>query len=352
MAYCRFCGKQLADGEACDCEGAKAEAAKNEVSEAVSEVAGEAKEAVGNAAGEVEGAVENTAQRTADDVQNAISESIGQAREKITQGAASAVSGLSGFFEKNKGLAKIAGIACAAVVVIVLLIALFGGNGYKEPIDALVKEINRGEKTDYVSLISAGMPSDLVKVNKLYYGKVMADSTENKDDDLKDAFEDLEDECKKWKIVFKYDKKEKMTKRELEKYQDSYDPDDYEDMLDDLDDLDDVIEDYAKIYDADEDDVEDYMKALIKYLKGFKKINISKGYKVKGCYILKDGSEEVNKTNKVTLYVVKLNGDWVVIGSKDGDRFAFDSKDDGYKETRFLSTFINSFYPSKMIPGM
>ena len=362
MAFCRFCGKQLADGEACDCEGARADAAKNQVNAAVNEVtdaAADAADKVAEQAGEVQEAVEDTAEKTQNTVKdaagealNAIGEGFDQAKDKITQGAASAVNGLSGFFQKNKGLAMIAGIACAAVVLIVLLVSLFGGKGYKKPIDALVKEINRGTKTDYISLVSAGLPSDLVKLNKLYYGKVIADRTEDKDDSLKDSFEDLEDECKGWKIVFKYDKKEKMTKRELEKYQDNYDPDDYEDMLDEFDDMDELVEQYANWYDADEDDVEDYFKALVKYLKTFKKIKISKGYKVKGYYILKDGSEEVNKTNKVTLYVVKLNGEWVVIGSKDGDSFSFDSGDDGYKETKFLREFINTFYPSRMIPGM
>ncbi|MBO4415087.1 MAG: hypothetical protein J5824_03795 [Lachnospiraceae bacterium] len=367
MAFCQFCGKQLADGELCDCEGARkaAEAANavqnagdavNEAAEAVNEAGETAADAVTNA--------EEDVKKTTSEFEKNMSEFAGKAKDvagdlasKASEAAGaftSKVGKAAGEISKSDNFKKLKPAICGAgilALVVILLCALFSGS-YKKPIDSLVKEINKGRKTDYVSLINAGMPSDVKKLNKLYYGKVMADSTEDKDDDLKDNFEELEDECSKWKLVFKYDKKEKMTKRELEKFQDTYDPDDFEDLLDELDDIDELAEKYAKSLKADEGDVEEYFKAMVKYLKSFKKIKISKGYKVKGYYILKDGSEEVNKTNKVTLYVVKLNGDWVILGSKDGDTFSFDSDKDAYKETKFLRTYINSFFADRMMPGM
>lgn len=351
MAFCRFCGKKLADGEACTCEDALAQAANDAAQRAAAGIS-DAADTAAEQIDEVKDAVEDQTKDTAADTFDAIGAGIDQAKDKITQGAASAVNGMAGFFQKNKGIALIAGIACALILCIVVFVSLFGKK-YMKPIDSLVKEINRGQKTDYISLINAGLPKDLAKVNKIFYGKVKADSTEDKDDDLKDAFEDLEDEFSKWKIEFEDDKIEKLSQRELEKYQDQYeDADNIEDILDELeDDLDDAIEEYAKWYDADEDDVEEYFKAMIKYLKGFKKIKITKGYKVKGSYILYDKGEKVNKTNKVTLYVLKFNGNWVVFGSKDNEQFMFDSGEDGYKETRFLSEFINGFYSTKFIPG-
>lgn len=389
MTYCRFCGKRLADGEVCDCEeskkAAEAEAAAKEAVSAAENAVTRADEAAPEAAQQADEALENAnaqvneatgeAKKNVSEFEKNVSEFAGKAKDvagdlaskageaagvftsKASEAAGafkSKVGKVAGEVSKSEKFKKYKPVICGAgalAVVIILLCILFSG-GYKKPIDAMVKEINKGKKTDYISLMNAGMPGDLQKLNEVYYGKVKADNTEDRDDDLKDNFEELEDEVSKWKLVFKYEKKEKMSKRELEKYQDNYDPDDFEDMLDDLDDLDDAVEDYAKYLKADEDDVEDYLKALVKYLKTFKKIKVTKGYKVKGYYVLKDGSEEINKTNKVTLYVVKFNGDWVVIGSKDGEGFQFDSKEDGYKETRFLNSFINRFYPDAMMPGI
>ncbi|MCR5323634.1 MAG: hypothetical protein K6E85_10240 [Lachnospiraceae bacterium] len=385
MTFCKYCGKQLADGELCDCEGAKkaAEAAGalnevgekatdalNEATDVLSETAGKAEETLNAAGSQAADAVTNAGNnvdRAASDFGKNVSELADKAKD-VAGDIASKASEAAGAFTSKVG--KVAGEVtnsetfkknktyifggCGLLVLIIVLCAIFIGGGYKKPIDAFVKEVNRGAKTDYVSLISAGMPDDLVKLNKIYYNKIKADWTEDKNDSLKDSFDDLEDEYSKWKIVFDLDKAEKMKKDDLEDFQDKYDSDedDFEDMLDDLDDIDDLAEDYAEYYDVSEKEAKEYLKAMVKYIKSFKKIKITKGYKVKGRYILKNGSKEINKTDKVTLYVVKMNGNWVIMGSKDSESFRFKSGDDnGYNEVKFLQNYMNMFYPSKMMPG-
>ena len=314
MKFCRFCGKQLGDNEVCDCEESK------------------------KAAESAENTTDNGAVIDSD------KDSVKLDTTKITETV-----------KNNKSIIYKAAGAVAVILLFILCINAFSGN-YKTPIKAIVKEINRGTKTDYLSLYNAALPKDLKKLNKQFYTTINADKLEDLNDDLKDSFEELKDKYPKWKIKFEYDSVEKLNKTELREYKDDLSDgalDDIDDFIDTVEDaLDDQVESIADMYDADEDDVEKFFKNVIKYLKSFKKIKISKGYKVKGRYVLKNGSDEINKTDKVTMYVLKINGSWVIFETRNGEKFGFDSEKKSYDRCSFLRKYINIFYNNAMLPDL
>ncbi len=318
MKFCRFCGKQLGDDEVCDCEESKK--------------AAEAAQAQGEAGAETSSVIDNEKDSVKLDV--------------------------SGVVEKAKShkdlLIKI-GCGVAVVILLLILKSLFSSS-YKTPINNIVSAINKGTKADYLTLYNAGLPKNLAKLNKEIYTTFDEDRLEDKDDDVKDAFEELKDKYSKVKIKFVYDSKEKLSKTELNEFKDDLEEGDFEDITDMIDDieeeLDDKGEDIADMLDISESDLKKVVKDYIKYLKTFKKIKITAGYKVRGQYVLKNGGDEINKTDKITMYIVKLNGDWVILTTKNGEKFRFDSDKKSYDKCRFLHDYINIFFENAAAPNL
>ena len=318
MKFCRFCGKQLGDDEVCDCEESKK--------------AAEAAQAQGEAGAETSSVIDNEKDSVKLDV--------------------------SGVVEKAKShkdlLIKI-GCGVAVVILLLILKSLFSSS-YKTPINNIVSAINKGTKADYLTLYNAGLPKNLAKLNKEIYTTFDEDRLEDKDDDVKDAFEELKDKYSKVKIKFVYDSKEKLSKTELNEFKDDLeegDLEDLDDMIDEIEDeIDDKAEDLADMLDVSESDLKKVVKDYIKYLKTFKKIKITAGYKVRGQYVLKNGGDEINKTDKITMYIVKLNGDWVILTTKNGEKFRFDSDKKSYDKCRFLHDYINIFFENAAAPNL
>ena len=318
MKFCRFCGKQLGDDEVCDCEESKK--------------AAEAAQAQGEAGAETSSVIDNEKDSVKLDV--------------------------SGVVEKAKShkdlLIKI-GCGVAVVILLLILKSLFSSS-YKTPINNIVSAINKGTKADYLTLYNAGLPKNLAKLNKEIYTTFDEDRLEDKDDDVKDAFEELKDKYSKVKIKFVYDSKEKLSKTELNEFKDDLEEGDFEDITDMIDEIEDEIddkaEDLADMLDVSESDLKKVVKDYIKYLKTFKKIKITAGYKVRGQYVLKNGGDEINKTDKITMYIVKLNGDWVILTTKNGEKFRFDSDKKSYDKCRFLHDYINIFFENAAAPNL
>lgn len=318
MKFCRFCGKQLGDDEVCDCEESKK--------------AAEAAQAQGEAGAETSSVIDNEKDSVKLDV--------------------------SGVVEKAKShkdlLIKI-GCGVAVVILLLILKSLFSSS-YKTPINNIVSAINKGTKADYLTLYNAGLPKNLAKLNKEIYTTFDEDRLEDKDDDVKDAFEELKDKYSKVKIKFVYDSKEKLSKTELNEFKDDLEEGDFEDITDMIDEIEDEIddkaEDLADMLDVSESDLKKVVKDYIKYLKTFKKIKITVGYKVRGQYVLKNGGDEINKTDKITMYIVKLNGDWVILTTKNGEKFRFDSDKKSYDKCRFLHDYINIFFENAAAPNL
>ena len=319
MKFCRFCGKQLGDDEVCDCE--------------------ESKKAAENA--QTEGAETGTDS-------NAV---IDNEKDSV----ALDVSGVVEKAKSHKDLLIKIGCGVAVVILLLILKSLFSAS-YKTPINNIVSAINKGKKADYLTLYNAGLPKNLAKLNKELYTLIDEDGLEDKNDDLSDAFEELKDKYPKFKIAFDVDSKEKLTKTELSEFKDELEEGDFEDlddMIDEIEDeIDDKAEDLADMLDVSESDLKKVIKDYIKYLKSFKKIKITAGYKVRGQYVAKSGSDEINKTDKVTMYIVKMNGNWVILSTKNGEKFRFDSEKKSYDKVKFLHDFINIFYENAAAPDI
>ncbi len=175
MAFCKYCGKEIAEGTACTCPDAMNEQAKANVQEAAP--AAEA------GYGDITAAPEKK-----------------NARNNLI-------------------------IAGGAVVVLILLViiisSLAGGSGYKAPLDDFVKGFNKCDSKKLLnSMYTSDMLDDMtdeedVKLKELY---------DEMDEELEDAFDELEDEYgKKLKMDIKVEDKKKLDKDDLEEYEDNYD---------------------------------------------------------------------------------------------------------------------------------
>ena len=321
MAFCKFCGKQIPDGGACDCEASKAaaetaekaenaaetvkeeaanavEAVKDEAAktaETVKEEAGKAVEAVEEKAAEtvekaelkaseVVNEVRSDAVETAQDVQQKADDAAKQASGGFKQlsGAdiAKKVEGITNSIneklpenvKKNKGLVYIAAGACAALLLCLIIAVCSMGGGAKGTAKKYINSTynKKGGKTFY----SLMLPKSAIKELK--------DDDEFDDlvDDYNDKIEDLIDDLDGKATVPKFEKisrKEKMKKSELNKAEDYF-------------------ESICELFDADDDD-----------------IKVTQGYelKIKTKYKDEDGDVEHDKD---TICVVKVKGDgWKVI---------------------------------------
>lgn len=304
MKNCPYCGKELADDESCTCPGASADTA---------------------------------------------------AAQAVPQDAAQVAP--TSFVDKVNELWKTKKILClavlAGVIVLLLLIAIIAGSAggsYMDPINGVVKEINKGVKADYVEL-SYGYSPDFFRDATGKISKVFPDIDEiieDQQDDLAEDFEDLKDQYGKWKLRFVKTDAEKLSKSDLKDYREIFEDlwdDRFEDIVDKIDDFDsDDLEDFADLADMEVKDFKKMVSYVKDYYKSFKKVKISEGYKVKGYYELKDGREEIDKTDKLTLYVLKINGDWTVYESKNDETFRFDREAKHYDDYSFLHKYLNGFY--------
>lgn len=162
----------------------------------------------------------------------------------------------------------VVGITTVAVIVILCLIISSLGGGYKEPINDLVKGIN---KNDYERIIEAVVPKE--------YLKELKEEIKDEDENWKDFIDDLNDELEDSKeyLEDEYGKNVKVSVKFLDKKNvKESDFEDLEDMYDDN-------------FDAE----------------------IKKAYKVK--VEIKIKGKEDEDTEKGWLYVVKVKGDgWKV----------------------------------------
>lgn len=203
-------------------------------------------------------------------------------------------------------------IAVVAVVVVVFILGkLLFGSSYKDPIDGLVKNLNKQE-TKLEKYTTAFLP----KFAQDAYDDVMAvakktDEGEDMMDELDDMLEDqlfssIEDQYGDYKISYEIKDKEKLDKDELEDIADAYD--DLRDYLDDYDD--DAIEDAADEMDLSKSDTKKLQKAVSSLDDGLKNIKVSKGYAVE--IKVKIKGDDDSDTETLEFNVVKVNGKWII----------------------------------------
>ncbi|WP_024862094.1 hypothetical protein [Ruminococcus flavefaciens] len=310
MAFCKFCGKQLPDGGACDCEASKkaaetaektenaAETVKEEAANAVETVKEEAAKAVEKVEEKASETVEKAEQK-AEQVVNEARSDAAEAAQNVQQGAENAAQQASGGFKqlsgadiakkvegitnsineklpenvkKNKSLVYVAACACAALLLLLIVCVCSLGGGAKGTAKKYINNTysKNGGKTFY----SLMLPKAAIKELK------DEDEFDDLVDDYNDKIEDLIDDLDGKATVPKFEKitrKEKMKKSEINKAEDYF-------------------ESICELFDADDDD-----------------IKITQGYELKVKTRSKDEDGDVQH-DKDTICVVKVKGDgWKVI---------------------------------------
>lgn len=335
MPFCTKCGRQLQDGEVCDCQPREQSPAEPTEQNATPEK-------------------ENKTLFNPDSL-NKVNEKLGNladaSEKKISE---LADSGKEKYNEIKKDPKKwrifLIIAAIAAVIVLVLIIrGCTGGGGYMTPINDLVDAINDGEKVDFLDLYTAYCTKELKSLCR-EEADLFPDELEYKTDDLREYFEEMNDILGKWEMEFEVTDKEKLDGDDLENYEDELRDlwdDQFEDVVEEIEDMDsDDIDDMAEMLDTSTKKVKSLMDSCADFAKTFKNASVSGGYKVKGSFVLKDKKgDEIDSTNRVSLYVLKINGSWTVYASKDGDRFGFkDTENEYYNIYYFLTKYLNNFY--------
>lgn len=322
MAFCKFCGKQIPDGGACDCEEAKkaaetAEKAEN-AAETVKEEAAQAAETVKEEAAKAVEKVEEKAAETVEKAEEKASEVVNEVRSDAVEAAQGAqqkaedaakqagngfkqlsgadiakkVEGITNSIneklpenvKKNKSLVYIAAGACAALLLCLILAVCSMGGGANGTAKKYINNTysKKGGKTFY----SLMLPKAAIKELK------EDDDFDDMVDDYNDNIEDLIDDLDGKATVPKFEKisrKEKMKKSQLNKAEDYF-------------------ESICEMFDADDDD-----------------ITLTQGYELKIKTKHKDEDGDVSH-DKDTICVVKVKGDgWKVIPA-DADSISSSSR--------------------------
>ncbi len=291
MAFCPLCGKELADGETCDCQKEKT--------------------------------TENTPVENKETTQGSgLKLPFNLKMPKIDLGS-----------DKTKQLALLA----ASVVVIILLISMIascGSKKYMKPITNVLNAFNKKITTPLKSYSIVATPEDTR--NLILEGMKLRDNYDDYMDNLKDEtedlFDDLNDDFKNWKVTFKVSKKKKLDRDDLEDIRD-YIQDNLGDRLDSsvdrLEDVADDFDDYEVQWPCTEKQFKGYLKKFTSYAKRIQKAKVTAGYEIKGKFtVYKKGNREVATSDRITFTVIKLNGKWVIYDFEgnayfDGDGSAF-----------------------------
>lgn len=264
---------------------------------------------------------------------------------------AKTVPAIAGILEKIDSKFYPAVVAAPIVVVLlvlILVIGAFSSGSYMSPLNDFLNQANK-KTADEQKLTSTLMSDSRYNLMKkviaiMEKSDSYADSMENSNEKLEEAFEEIDDEFDKWKIKFETKSNEKLDKDDVEDLQESLEDyyDDYvEKMIDQFDDIledDDKLEDYADMMDLKEKEVEQLLKAYIKYYESFENVKVSEAYEVKGKFIVTADKDEF-KTETVKLFFAKINGNWVYAGC-DGSLELEDSE--GYFD--FIMEYLEDDY--------
>lgn len=239
-------------------------------------------------------------------------------------------------------------LALPIVLILVIVIAVSSSDSYMEPMNDYFKLINK-KSTDYMNITTSLSPDFRAKLKKNMYNsdiESIEDMIKDATDELEDEYDALDDEFNKWKIGFEVKEAEKLSKKKVEKFQDTLEDyfddyikssiDEYEDILDDDDDL----EDFADNLDISEKEAKSYIKKMIKYLESYEDVKVSEAYEIKGKFTIKADKDNW-KSDTVRVLAVKINGDWAYAGLDDGNYISFEDDDEE------ISLFDSFFSPLK-----
>lgn len=174
MAFCKYCGSKLEDGQSCTCEEAVAAAKAKEEAEAE-----KAEEITREAPAEREGDSEKASGETAADTEAASEEAA-----KVPPAPVVITPPVPAQTISDKMLRRGLILICAAAMCLVLFIVVLGnvaGNGYKRPVRNVVRGLNR-ERAELV--INSFYPRD--------YIEELRDNAEDGDMEWSDVSDDMD----------------------------------------------------------------------------------------------------------------------------------------------------------------
>ncbi len=223
--------------------------------------------------------------------------------------------------KSKKGLV-IAVLVLILVVAIGVAVFLLMSNSYKKPINDLTNAINKKEN-NLDSLVSAALP-DFVASSYKKAIKVLKTSDDFSDmydeagESLKEMYDELDDSYDTgWKVKFDYGDKEKIEAEDLASISESYAVlyDTYfEDICDEISEYDKYdYEDMADSLGISTSKAKEFCKIAVSFMKEFDGITATEGYVLTGRFVLSDSKgETLEKTDKMAIQVIKLNGDWMI----------------------------------------
>ena len=214
------------------------------------------------------------------------------------------------------------------IVVLILAVAagvavfLHTANGYKKPINDITKVINN-KNTDVDAVVTAVLPdfaaSSYKKAMKIIKtSDDIADAFTEAEDELKDMYDTFDSEYDAgWSAKFDYTDKEKLDADEIEDLNDTYSGlyDNYfESICDEIAGFDKYdYEDLADSLGIKTAKAKDLCKVAVNLMKEFKGAKVTEGYSLTGRLVLNDKSgKTLEKSDKITINVIKFNGDWMI----------------------------------------
>lgn len=216
-----------------------------------------------------------------------------------------------GFFKKHLIKIIIGAGAVVAATALILLIPLgksLLNGGYTAPIKNLITFLNK-RSINTEAYFDSGIWGKAAGEYEMLYSRILSDSndaySDSFEEQIADHIDELYDEIDEqygydWDVFYDIKNAVKLRDSQLDDLMDSWDSYiiDCEENLEDLEYEEDVSE-----------------KDLAKLEKAVHKLNkkqITKGYKIKGKLII-EGDEDTDKES-VILYVIKIDGDWVLYG--------------------------------------
>lgn len=217
-----------------------------------------------------------------------------------------------------------------AIAIMVLIIAVAGGvaaflhisNGYKKPVDNIASAINK--RSSSLDSIAAAVLPDFAFSSYKKAVKIMKSSDEftqafdEAEKSISETYEQFDESYENgWKVKFDCADKERFDDTQLEsvstlysKLYTSY----FESICDDIKGYDKYdYEDLADSMGISTSKAKDLCKVAVNFMNEFKDVKVTDGYVLTGRMVMNDNNgETLVKSDKMTINVIKLNGDWMV----------------------------------------
>lgn len=320
MAFCENCGKELGPDEVCDCQKTQAAEASNAETETKAQT-----EAASGAATGVDTTPATSAATAGTDTQQPQGGSASAASTTAASTGSSpygqaAATDAGDKPAKKTPVALIVGAAAAVVIILgVIIVNLMGSGSYKTPVKELVKLINK-QSTDVFAYQALSDPISNDYSKRVYSILKKNDDMKEEFDDMKSDLADFYEDIDGFKITkCDFTAAKELKKKDLRNIEEriGLDKDDLEDLLEEINDMDKGdYEDLADLLEISVSDAKKFTKETKAYFQSLSKIKVTKGYEVTlRLYGKYDGEED--KTDKITVKVIKVNGKWRIYNVRD-----------------------------------